>query len=205
MYYRYVDDTFACFDSEETCDEFAKHLNSIHPSLVFTCEKEENDRINFLDVCVHKEQSFTTSIFRKVTFTGQYMKWHSFCPRRRKTRLIATLVHRAVRLCSPSNLKNELNNIRSLMRNNGYPDKVVETTIKATLRGDSNHSRTDVTDTDTPSVVLRLPYIGNVSSRYDKRISSAVYRCYNNVKVRTVFKTTPLFNLTTKDVIPVFF
>ena len=42
MCYRYVDDTFAAFNHEDECNEFFSHLNSLHPSLSFTFEKECN-------------------------------------------------------------------------------------------------------------------------------------------------------------------
>ena len=38
MYYCYVYDTFAIFDSENDCDEFFYQLNSLHPTLRFTFE-----------------------------------------------------------------------------------------------------------------------------------------------------------------------
>ena len=40
VYFRYVDDTFAVFNNEEDCNTFLIHLNSLHPSLRFTYEKE---------------------------------------------------------------------------------------------------------------------------------------------------------------------
>ena len=39
MYYRYVDDTFAVFNDEDKCNKFFSHLNSLHPSLRFTFER----------------------------------------------------------------------------------------------------------------------------------------------------------------------
>ena len=54
MYYRYVDDTFAIFDSENDCDEFLYQLNSLHSSLRFTFEKEVNQSFLFLDVQVER-------------------------------------------------------------------------------------------------------------------------------------------------------
>ena len=39
-YFRYVDDTFALFNNEDDCYAFLSHLNSLHPSLRFTHEKE---------------------------------------------------------------------------------------------------------------------------------------------------------------------
>ena len=81
MYYRYVDDTFAVFNDEDECNEFFSHLNSLHPSLRFTFEKECNRTLPFLDVLVERnDHEFVTSIYRKPTFTGQYIRWNSSAP-----------------------------------------------------------------------------------------------------------------------------
>ena len=42
---RYVDDTFAIFENEAECDEFFHILNSLHPALKFTSEKEESESL----------------------------------------------------------------------------------------------------------------------------------------------------------------
>ena len=109
MYYRYVDDTFAVFNKEDKCNKFFFHLNSLHPLLRFTFEKECNWTLPFLDVLVEKnDHEFVTSIYRKPSFTGQYIRWNSFYPMKRKTNLISTLVHRALVICLKSTLQNEL-------------------------------------------------------------------------------------------------
>ena len=105
MYYQYIDDTFAAFNNKNECNEFFSHLNSLHPLLRFTFEKECNWTLPFLDVLVEKnDHVFVTSIYRKLTFTGQYICQNSFCPMKQKTNLISTLVHRALVICSVSTL-----------------------------------------------------------------------------------------------------
>jgi len=42
--------TFAVFNNEDDCNAFLSHLNSLHPSLLFTHEKESNHSLPFLDV-----------------------------------------------------------------------------------------------------------------------------------------------------------
>ena len=109
-YFHYVDDTFAAFNNEDNCNNFFTHLNSLHSSLRFTQEKESNSSLPFLDVLVERQNSdFVTSVYRKPTFTGQYLRWNSFSPTERKTNLISTLVHRAFMICSKSKLEPELN------------------------------------------------------------------------------------------------
>ena len=105
MYYRYMDDTFVVFSNEVECNLFLDSLNSLHPSLRFTLEKESNLALPLLDVLVEKFPSkFITSIYRKPTFTGQYLRWNSFSPRKRKTNLILRLTHWALAICFPERL-----------------------------------------------------------------------------------------------------
>ena len=94
-YFRYVDDTFAIFDHEAEADEFLTKLNCLHPSLRFTFEKEKC--LPFLEVSVKRtDVGAGTSVYREPAFTGQYLRWMSFSPLKRKISLISTLAHRAL-------------------------------------------------------------------------------------------------------------
>ena len=98
------------------------HLNKRHPSLRFTLEKKSNSKLPFLDVLVYKEASyFLTSVYFKLSFTGLYIRWDSFCPKMRKLNLIKTLVHRALMVCSESKLDCKVSFITETLWNNGFP------------------------------------------------------------------------------------
>ena len=93
-YFRYVDDTFAIFDHEAEADEFLTKLNCLHPSIKFTFEKEKEKCLAFLDVYIESTDiGFETSVYRKPTFTGQYLRWESFSPLKRKISVISALVY----------------------------------------------------------------------------------------------------------------
>ena len=172
MYYRYVDDTFAVFNDEDECNEFFSHLNPLHPSLRFTFEKKCNRTLPFLDVLVEKnDHEFVTSIYRKPTFTGQYIRWNSFCPMKRKTNLISTLVHRALAICSKSTLQNELSNIRSILINNGYPEAIINSVMTKKM---NQFCRPTQFGPKKCPVYLHLSWLGNVSMRYEMQIKTAV-------------------------------
>ena len=49
---RYVDDTFCLFNNEQDALVFFDFLNSQHPNIKFTMEKESNKMLAFLDVCI---------------------------------------------------------------------------------------------------------------------------------------------------------
>ena len=122
VYFRY----FAIFKQESDVDDFLVMLNRLHPALNFTFEKEHDGKLPFLDILVERtELGFKTSISQKPTFSGQYILWESFSPRKRKTNLITTLVHRALMICTKNKLKQEIDFIKKILLDNGYPEDIV--------------------------------------------------------------------------------
>jgi len=73
--YRYVDDTFIVMNGKErNVDNLLQYVNSLHSDIKFTCEKENNFEISFLDVKIIRGRTkFDTTIFRKKTHTGQLL------------------------------------------------------------------------------------------------------------------------------------
>ena len=87
---------------------FFHKLNDLHPSLSFTMEEENSNKLPFLDVLVERgESSFLTSVYRKPTFTGLYLSWDAFAPMSRKLNFIKCLSFRALNICSDSKIKEE--------------------------------------------------------------------------------------------------
>ena len=52
FYRRYVDDTFCVFETEQDAVSFYDYINSQHPNIRFTMEKEVNRKLAFLDVLI---------------------------------------------------------------------------------------------------------------------------------------------------------
>ena len=81
MWLTYVDDTFVLWSHQEDVQKLLDHVDSIRPSIQFTMEKEQDNKLTYLDVLVtRKKQEFSSSVFRKPTFTGQYLNFKSFHP-----------------------------------------------------------------------------------------------------------------------------
>ena len=71
------------------------------------------------------ELDFEISVYRKPTFSGQYILWESFSPRKRKTILITTLVHRALMICTKNKHKQETGFFKRISLVNGYSEDIV--------------------------------------------------------------------------------
>ena len=67
----------------------------------FTIEREKQNRISFLDTAIIREhKTFTTSVYRKPTFSGVYTHFDSFLPSTYKFGNVYTLAYRCFRICS---------------------------------------------------------------------------------------------------------
>ena len=55
LYRRYVDDTFLLFSSEMHVTKFLNYMNSKHPNIKFTVEREGNNSLSFLDIKIFRD------------------------------------------------------------------------------------------------------------------------------------------------------
>ena len=77
VFVRYVDDTLAVFESEEEADRFLNYLNSLHPSIKFTCDKEISNEPPLLDLLLMKNSDtsvddISITVYRKPTHSGVF-------------------------------------------------------------------------------------------------------------------------------------
>ena len=100
-YKRFMDDTFVLFKSQDDVKKFHKYISSRHKNMNFTFETEIDNTLPFLDVLVSKDpDGFSTSLYRKPTFSGLYSNFSSFMPIKYKMGLLFTLLFRGFSLCT---------------------------------------------------------------------------------------------------------
>ena len=198
-YFKYVDDTFAIFDHEAEADKFLNKLNCLHPSLRFTFEKEKGKCLPFLDVYVERtDVGFETTVYRKLTFTGQYLCWESFSPLKRKISLISTLVHRALMICTKRRLNAEIERIKKILLNNGYPKNVINAQITRKIAQFSTLKRFGP---EKCPMYLRVPWIDKPSTNLEKEVKTTVESCFGSVSTHLVFTSKRMLPVARKDVL----
>ena len=94
----FTDASRVVFNSEQDALSFFRYINSQHPNIKFTMEREENHKLHFLDVLLdnHSNQGIITSVFQ--TYTGLLTNYYSFVPRSYKLGLVRTLVDRIFKI-----------------------------------------------------------------------------------------------------------
>ena len=79
-----------------------------------------NNWLSFLEIKIVRENNkFTTSVYRKTTFSGVFTNFGSFIPNSFKYVLIFTLLHRPIKLFSNFELfHQEIENLKNIFGKN---------------------------------------------------------------------------------------
>lgn len=184
LYKRYVDDILIISESQSEAIELCRKMNNIHPNIKLTIEHEVDNCIAFLDVKIHRKQDglIARSVYRKHTWTGQYLHFTSFVPIQYKRGIVKTLYDRARKICTADNLPNELKMLQETFLANGYPKQFIEKHSRPRQKKEQ--------ETTVPKLkaFLRLPFKGDdVSDVFERRFRAAMNRTFNAVEPVVVY------------------
>jgi len=123
-YFQYVDDILIIYDSNYTdIDNIHNDFNTLHPNMKFTAETETNNKLNFLNITVHKTPTnWKISIYRKPSFTDTIIPYSSNHLAQHKYAAIKFLYNSLnIYHLHKEEYKEEENTIRGIMLNNEFP------------------------------------------------------------------------------------
>ena len=100
--------------------------------LNFTYELNQNGKLPFVDILIEESnEQYKTNLFRKPTDAGRCVNYDGQCPERYKMSAVQSYIRRANKICTDENeLRNEINNIKQILVNNGFSNKIVDDEIR---------------------------------------------------------------------------
>ena len=186
LYRRYVDDTFVLFSDKSHAPLFLNYLNRQH-NINFTIKTENDRSLSFIDVSVCRNaDGFSTSVFRKPTFSGLGIRFFSFCSKNFKSNCIMTLLHRAYNVCSSySNLNNELTFVTTFFKNNGFPLHLIKNKIKFFLEAKYN-TPVNINDDEIRNFYFSMPYFGSQSEKMRIELCNLLKQYFPSIKFNVI-------------------
>jgi hypothetical protein len=188
IWFRYVDDIFATLSKTNEETAILEYLNSQHPNIRFTIEKEEKNSLPFLDTRVIRNVGkYVTTIYHKKTFTGVYLNWKSLTARKYKIGLINCLLNRIWKICTTQEQKDEeVSKLRIILAKNEYPNNVIEETInkyiaRITLPAQPKPQK------ETKRFIV-LPFANRKVEDFAVRLKALVEENYSQVDFNVAFK-----------------
>ena len=190
-YRRYVDDIFVLFRSPVHLEKFQNYLNSKHRNIRFTCEKEHNNSMPFLDVLITRTSNgFKTSVYHKPTFSGVYSNFNSFISEEYKVGLIFTLLFRTFSIVSDfSRFHSEVCDLKEILKKNAFPIKLIDSCIKSFLNKRLTEKPVTLT-AEKKDLVIVLPFLGKLSLDLKTRFKYSISKNLPFCKIRVIFKSS---------------
>ena len=171
-------------------EKFRNHLNRQHKNIRFTSKIENENSISFLDIKISRDNNkFTTSVYRKPTFSRVLTNFGSFILKSYKCNLLFTLLHRAFKISSNFELfHQETDKLKTIFKSNGYPKSFVDLCIKKWL--DKVFIKKGVVLTASKKeLICVLPVIGNKSLQLRTRLVNSVENNLKFCKLKVIFQS----------------
>ena len=88
---------------------------------------------------------------------------------------LKTLIHGTLMICSKTKLNSEFDRVKQMLIENGYPGDVLLSCIQQKL---TNFAAEKPCGPEKSTVYLKLPWIGNFSSKFENQIIKAITSCF---------------------------
>lgn len=132
FFWRYVDDILSAVPADKV-DQILEAFNRYNPHMQFTIEKENNQRISFLEVLVIRDGcSIKLDWYHKPSWSGRYMNFDSHLPLAYKKNTVSLLTENFLLLLDPEFHDKNFQLLRNTLISNAYPNQLVEDIIRKT-------------------------------------------------------------------------
>ena len=127
LYKRYVGGIIVICEWEDDINCLLNKLNVLQNCISLLCEEEKNDQLPFLDILISRREdgSIERSIFRKPTWTGQYLSYYSYCSVQYKRGLIRGPLNRINSIYTKDDIDDDVRLLNKTPMENGYPLKFI--------------------------------------------------------------------------------
>ena len=134
-----------------------------------------------------------TTVYRKPTFSGVYTLFDSFLSTDYKVGMIYTLAYWSFKVCSDwTRFHEELNFLKHVFLKNGYPLSFIDKCFKMVINK-LVIKHPQVTTVEKKTLVLSLPYLGDVSLQTTTKLRKSFKGILNCYKLQIVFKSQRKF------------
>jgi len=129
--FKYIDDLFLILEKDQVKDTL-KMFNSIHKNIVFTAEYEKDNKLDFLDITVIRDDSnkFLYKWFKKPIASNRLINFYSNHPHHMKLNTAKNLINRALNLTSLKYHTDTCNQLKTILTDNLFPNYIIQHLLK---------------------------------------------------------------------------
>jgi hypothetical protein len=161
------------------------YLNPLDPHLKFTMETEIQEKLNFFDVTIQREnENIITSWYRKSSNTLNFTSWNSFGPKIHKINTVKAMIKRLKVICSDKQtLTKDLEELKMSFIRSNYPVNLLNRLFV------ERPERRKVPMASPKIVYFGIKYYNDKSVKFAQRLAKIINKYNGAVKVVPYFKT----------------
>ncbi|XP_067614011.1 uncharacterized protein [Eurosta solidaginis] len=153
---KYVDDIFAIFKVKDV-EDILTVFNAQHTKIQFTKELEQNNKVAFIDVEIHrKNQNLTFNWYAKPMASGRIIKYHSNHAWKQKINTATSLIRKIHLISDGDFIEENKKKIKNILFKNSYPHTLIEKLIINTIQ-EMDHPNSSNGQTEANTNKLELP------------------------------------------------
>ena len=192
LYSRYIDDILRDIH-RDSIDKKLTDINKLNPDfLKFTVERENDHKIAFLDMEIHRKVNRLYSTwYTKSTDTGLVMNFLSLAPMKYKRSVVCGMIHRIFRSCSNFKTFHEsLDKAKLILEKNqcakSFLDPIIKDTLEKLVLGKDTVTEEEKPEEEIEKKLFMIQYRGKISDEFKRTLAKI------NAPCRVVFTLTKL-------------
>jgi Reverse transcriptase (RNA-dependent DNA polymerase) len=169
---KYVDDTITLIPKNQT-QNCLDVFNSFHQSIQFTSENENNQKINFLDMTlIRQENKIITNYYNKECSSNRILSFNSKHPFNMKFNTALAYAKRVKSLSHPQFYVSNIERITEVLLKNNYPQNVIDKVIKKYKFFKPKNTNDEISDTRNNNKKFSgLTFIPGISNKVAKKLT----------------------------------
>jgi hypothetical protein len=170
---KYVDDTITIIPKDKT-QNCLTVFNDFHPMIQFTSENESDNKINFLDMTlIRQNKEIITNYYSKECSSNRILNFKSKHPFNMKYNTALAYAKRIKTLSNRQFHSSNIQKIEEILSKNSYPKKLICKIIKKYKYYKPNSpvkSNSVIANSQNQKKFAGLTYISNISNKISKKL-----------------------------------
>ncbi|XP_075162237.1 uncharacterized protein LOC142234912 [Haematobia irritans] len=187
---KYVDDIFAIVKTREV-DTTIKILNEYNPKIQFTMEKENDNKLPYLDSIVHRIGNvLKLDWYKKPPASGRLINFYSKHPRKTIINIATNFIRRVLNVSDEDFYEKNIKRIGDILHKNEFPTRTIQQLVKY-VKEDKLTRLEDpkkyISDSYIPGFTESLEN-SNIFDKEKFQLAEKTHRTVNELYIRTKSK-----------------
>lgn len=196
--FKYVDDILIAIP-EKYINQLHIELEKIDNNIKFTIEKENSNKINYLDMSIFRttNNKIISCWYSKPTASNRILNYHSQHPKQMKINIINSFIKKVFTLSHSYFKQQNINTITQILEQNNYPLYLIKSIIYKHTNINSNNTVSTLTQNTTLTnnyTFKSLSFIPTLTNKIIKTIKNKDKNKHLIIANKIPFKSNTLFS-----------